>query len=132
MLEIKSTHAVPIQKRLKSLVPLGFGKSPPFELLDRNLDFVDHVLHGHLESFPAQTAAQNRMSIGYPLPSAKELYFVQRLVQRGDHLLDVNAGSPFAHGMEEHARLHRRELVGIDDTGHDTAAKQSERDTETI
>jgi hypothetical protein len=125
--KIEATGTVLLEERLKALVALGFRESAPIGPLDGNLDSIDHVLHGLYDPFPAKTAAQNRMSLGDPLPDAKEPRFVQRLVQRCDHLLDVDAGIASADGVEEHPRLHRRQFVGIDYRSHSAFAEQAKR-----
>src|SRR5712664_2097052 len=118
VIELEAKHAFAVQERLKPLLALSLRDSAPIEPLDGNLDSLDHVLHGLRDAFPAKTAAQNRMPLGDPLPGAKELRFVQRLVQRCDHLLDVSAGISSAEAMEEHPRLQRRQFVGIDYGSH--------------
>jgi hypothetical protein len=88
---LEATHALALQERLKPLPALSLSDSAPIEPLDGNLDALDHLLHGLHDAFPAETAAQRRMPLGDSLPGAKELRFVQWLVQRCNHLLDVCA-----------------------------------------
>jgi hypothetical protein len=68
-----------VQEHLKPLAALRFCQRPPIEPLDGNLDSIEHILHGFRDAFPAETAAQNRMPLRYPLPGAKEMCFIQRL-----------------------------------------------------
>src|ERR1700720_2364293 len=105
--DIEASCAVMVQKRLKPPLPLSFRESAPIELLDGYLDSIDHVLHGFRDSLPAETRAQNRMSLRHPLPGAKEPRFIQRLVERRDDLLDVDSRVCPAGGVEEQPRLHR-------------------------
>jgi hypothetical protein len=123
--KIEATVTVMILERLKPLVALGFRESAPIEPPDGNLDSIDHILHGFRDLFPAKTAAQNRMSLDHALPGTKEPCFVQRLVQRCDHLLDVDAGLSSADGMEEHPGLHRRQFVSLDYMRHGAFAEQA-------
>src|SRR5438552_18524129 len=92
MVELEATLALALQERLKPLPALSLRDSAPIEPLDGNPDSLDHLLHGLRDAFPAGTAAQRGMPLGDPLPGAKELRFVQWLVQRCNHLLDVSAG----------------------------------------
>src|SRR5689334_18378530 len=78
--KIEATGTVLVKERLKPLVALGFRESAPIEPLDGNLNLTDHVLHRFRDPLPAKTAAQNRMSLGHPLPGAQEPRFVQWLV----------------------------------------------------
>src|SRR5207302_62467 len=107
-----------LQERLKALLALGPRDSAPIELLDGNLHSLEHLLHGLRDALPAETAAQNRMALGEALPGAQELRFVQRLVQRCDHLLDVSVGISSAEAVEQHSRLHRGQFVRIDYSSH--------------
>ena len=118
--KIKATVTVMVQERLKLLVAVGFRESAPIEPLDGNLDSIDHILHGFRDPFPAKTAVKNRMSVDHALPGTKEPHFVQRFVQRCDHLLDVDAGVSSADSVEEHPSLHRRQFVGLDYMSHGT------------
>src|SRR5438552_1194354 len=108
MVELEATLALALQERLKPLLALSPRDSAPIEPLDGNLDSLDHLLHGLRDAFPAKAAAQNRMPLGEALPGAMELRFVQWLVQRCDHLLDVSVGISSAEAVEQHPPLRRR------------------------
>src|SRR5882762_3017546 len=118
LIELEATHAFSVQERLKPLLTLSLRDSAPIEPLDGNLDSLDHLLHGLRDTLPAEAAAQNRMPLGDPLPGAKELRFVQWLVQRCDHLLYVSVGISSAEAVEQHPRLHRGQFVRIDYRSH--------------
>jgi len=105
--KIDATDAILLQERLKALSAFGFCKIAPIISLDRNLDSIDHLLHGIRDAFPAEAAAQNRMSLDDPLQARrKHASSAARATSRS--LLDIDAGISPAHGVVEHPRLHRR------------------------
>src|SRR6266849_5084573 len=79
--EIETTGTVITQERLEALSAVGFREIAPIQPLDD------------------------------PLPRANKGSFLQRLVQRRYHLLEVDAPIHSADGVEKHSRLHRRQLV---------------------
>ena len=127
LIEVEATDAFVVQERLKPLVSFGFGGSAPIEPLDGNLNPIDHVLHRFRDAFPAETDPHDRMSLGHPMPGAKEVRLVQRLAKYGDRLFDVDAGFSSADAVEEHSRLHRRQFVGVDYGSHGAVAGQAQR-----
>src|SRR5882762_5063332 len=132
LIELEATGTVITQERLEALAALGFRESPPIQPFDGDLDSVEHLLHGFRDAFPAIAAAQNRMSLDDPLPRANKGTFLQRLVQRRYHLLEVDAAIHSADGVEQHPRLHRRQLVGIDYTSHGATAEQATGNQEAV
>src|SRR4029077_1488403 len=82
LIELEATGTVITQERLEALAALGFRESPPIQPFDRDLDSVEHLLHGFRDAFPAIAGAQDRMSLDNSLPRAKEGSFLQRLAQR--------------------------------------------------
>src|SRR5467141_1734715 len=130
LIELEATGTVITQERLEALAALGFRESPPIQPFDGDLDSVEHLLHGFRDTFPAIAAAQDRMSLDNSLPRAKEGSFLQRLAQRRYHLLEVDTAIHSADGVEQHPRLHRRQLVGINYTSHRATAEQAAGDQE--
>src|SRR6267143_1895485 len=118
LIEIETPGTVITHKRLEALPAVSFREIAPIQPFDGDLDSVEHLLHGFRDTFPAIAAAQNRMSLDDPLPRANKGSFLQRLVQRRYHLLEVDAAIHSADGVEQHPRLHRREFVGVDYTTH--------------
>jgi hypothetical protein len=78
--EIEAADALTVHERLKPLAALSLRKGAPIGPFDRNLDSLDHLLHGLRYPFPAEATAQNRMSRDEPVPSSKEVRFVQWFV----------------------------------------------------
>src|SRR6267143_2510707 len=118
LIELEAPGAVITQERLEALAALGFRESPPIQPFDGDLDSVEYLLHGFPDTFPAIAAAQDRMSLDNSLPRAKEGSFLQRLAQRRHHLLEVDAAIHSADRVEQHPRLHRRQVVGVNYTTH--------------
>jgi hypothetical protein len=111
-IEIKPLGAIRFDEAFEPLAPLAFPQCAPIEALDRNVHMGEHILCGDV--FPAKAGSQDGVAVGYPLPGVDKPRFVKRLMERRDHLLDVDAGMSVADGMEQHARLHGREFVTID------------------
>src|SRR5439155_16149057 len=122
VIEIETPGTVITQERLEARPALGFRERAPIEPLDGDLDVIEHLLCGVHDAFPAEAAAQNRMSLDDPLPRANKVSFLQRLAQRRYHLLEVDATIQSADGVEQHPRLHRRQFVGIDYSSHGIVA----------
>src|SRR6266513_4302846 len=118
LIELEATHALALEERLKPLLALRPRERAPIEPLEGNLDALEHLLHGLRDAFPAKTAAQSRMALGEALPGAKELRFLQWLVQPRDDLLDVSVGIASAQTVEQHPRLRRGQFVRIDYRSH--------------
>src|SRR5467141_2807646 len=127
LIELEAAGTVITQERLEALAALGFRESPPIQPFDGDLDSVEYLLHGLPDTFPAIAAAQDGMSLDNSLPRAKEGSFLQRLAQRRHHLLEVDAAIHSADRVEQHPRLHRRQLIGIDYVRHSTFAGRAER-----
>src|SRR2546427_756674 len=108
LIELEATGTVITQERLEARPALGFRERAPIEPLDGDLDVIEHLLCGVHDAFPAEAAAQNRMSLDDPLPRANKVSFLQRLAQRRHHLVDVEAAIRSADAAEAHPRLHRR------------------------
>src|SRR6267378_3156027 len=130
LIEIETPGTVITHKHLEALPAVSFREIAPIQPCDGDLDSVEHLLHGFSDAFPAIAAAQDRMSLDNSLPRAKEGSFLQRLMQRRYHLLEVDAAIHSADGVEEHPRLHRREFIGIDYMRHSTFAGRAERGAE--
>src|SRR5437667_9631933 len=122
LIELEATGTVITQERLEARPALGFRERAPIEPLDGDLDVIEHLLCGVHDAFPAEAAAQNRMSLDDPLPRANKVSFLQRLAQRRYHLLEVDATIQSADGVEQHPRLHRRQFVGVDYSSHGIVA----------
>src|SRR3954467_11850273 len=102
--EVEITDPVAVEKCLIPRIALGFTKRPPIEAFYWNLGFVEHLLHGLRHTFPAETAAQDRMSVNHLLPSTEKVRFDQRLAYAGHDLLDVHARIWATQPVIEHSR----------------------------
>ncbi len=106
----------------KPILLLRFRETAPVVPLQPQAHFPMHRLQRLLDFAPVERSTQDGIPVDDPLPCPLEGVDIQPASQRVRHGDQVHAGVRRGHAVEQHALLHRRQLVEILEVAHRMAA----------
>ena len=91
----------------------GGPRTAPILDRPRQLDAPAHELQRLVHPAPEESGAERRVALDHPLPGMLEGGEVERAVERGGQLLEVELRAGGVEAVEEHALLQRSERIEV-------------------